>query len=260
VDGPQSIRDQSGVAQDASPVEGARLWEREAQDNILDRLQKTGVLAPEGEVDRVMQTVVNNLIFTNNLNVQPKVRIRVLLTTPLESFAVGRTIVVSRGLLDVLPDETTLAMILAHELAHLALGHRDPAEERAADQKAMQLLANSPYKERLRDAGLFLRALQAESPQLKNLIRLIWGRAWRKEAQPACRLLPPPRRRCKPPAPIRLRRCLLGARIRLDPWSCRIDLVKGRPVSLTSFREKMPFEITPFFPIWRGFQLSRPTR
>jgi hypothetical protein len=70
-----------------------------------------------------MQTVVNNLIFTNNLNIQPEVRTRVLLTTPLESFTIGHTIVLSRGLLDVLPDEPTLAMILAHELGHLALGH-----------------------------------------------------------------------------------------------------------------------------------------
>jgi hypothetical protein len=45
----------------------------------------------------------------------------VLLTTPLESFVVGRTIILSRGLLDVLPDEATLAAVLAHELAHIVL-------------------------------------------------------------------------------------------------------------------------------------------
>ena len=197
VDSPQSIRDQTDSAEDASPVQGARRWEREAEDNILERLQKTGVMAPEGEVDRVMQTVVNNLIFTNNLNIQPEVRTRVLLTTPLESFTIGHTIVLSRGLLDVLPDESSLAMILAHELAHLALGHRldtkfafndrmffadedtfsrfdfsrDPGEEHAADRKAMELLANSPYKGKLADAGVFLRALREEAPELKNLIR-----------------------------------------------------------------------------------------
>lgn len=65
VDSPQSIRDQTDSAQDASPVQGERMWEREAEDNVLERLERTGVMAPEGEVDRVMQTVVNNLIFTN---------------------------------------------------------------------------------------------------------------------------------------------------------------------------------------------------
>src|SRR6202030_3413442 len=83
-----------------------------------------GVLAPDGEVSKVLQTVLNNLEITNKLEIQPEVRARVLLTTPLESFTVGHTVVISRGLLDVLPDEASLAMVLAHELGHIALGHR----------------------------------------------------------------------------------------------------------------------------------------
>ncbi len=71
---------------------------------------------PWASVDKILQTVVNNLIVTNNLEIIPDVRCRVLLTSPLESFTVGHTIVVSRGLLDVLPDEASLAMTLAHEL------------------------------------------------------------------------------------------------------------------------------------------------
>ena len=118
------MRDQSDATEDATPVQSERMWEREAEDNAIERLQRAGLVAPTGEVDQVMQTVVNNLIFTNNLNIQPEVRTRVLLTTPLESFTIGHTIVLSRGLLDVLPDEPSLAMVLAHELAHIALGHR----------------------------------------------------------------------------------------------------------------------------------------
>src|SRR5205807_2754482 len=76
------------------------------------------------EVDKILQTVVNNLVVTNNLEIQPEIRTRVLLTSPLESFTIGHTIVVSRGLLDVLPDEASLAMVMAHELGHIALGHR----------------------------------------------------------------------------------------------------------------------------------------
>ena len=76
-----------------------------------------------GEVDKVLSTVVNNLIVTNNIDLQSDVRCRVLLTSPLESFTIGHTIVVSRGLLDVLPDEASLAMILAHEFSHIVLGH-----------------------------------------------------------------------------------------------------------------------------------------
>jgi hypothetical protein len=39
-----------------------------------------------------------------------------------------------------------------------------------------------------------------------------------------------------------------GAGVKLDPWSNRIALVKTKPVALTSAREKMPFEVTPFSP------------
>src|SRR5262249_33722184 len=81
------------------------------ENTIRERLQAAGLMAPEGEVNRILETVVNNILITNNLDIS--VRCRVLLTTPLESFVVGQTIVLSRGLLDVLPDEATLAAVLA---------------------------------------------------------------------------------------------------------------------------------------------------
>ncbi len=101
----------------------------------------------------------------------------------------GNTIVVSRGLIDVLPDEGSLAMVLSHELAHIALGHNlgsqyafndrmlfsdegtyknlgfkhIPEEEAAADKKAMEMLKASPYAQKLDIAGLFMKALRARS-------------------------------------------------------------------------------------------------
>ena len=85
--------------------------------------QKIGLIAPPGEVDKVLATVVNNLLVTNNIDLQGDIHCRILLTSPLESFTIGHTIVISRGLLDVLPDEASLAMVLAHELSHIVLGH-----------------------------------------------------------------------------------------------------------------------------------------
>src|SRR5262249_55554803 len=123
VDSPDA-KDQTPNAQDASPLEGKRAFEQMAADNIVLKLERVGLVAPSGDLDKVLQTVVNNLQITNKLDIQPEIKCRVLLTSPLESFSVGHTIIISRGLIDVLPDEASLAMVLARELAHIAMGHR----------------------------------------------------------------------------------------------------------------------------------------
>src|SRR6202030_3098814 len=97
-----------------TPVQAQRSWDRQAEDNVIDRLQRIGLIAPKGEVDKVCETVVNNLEVTNNLDIDPDVRCRVMMTSTLESFTVGHTIVLSRGLIDVLPDEASLATMIAH--------------------------------------------------------------------------------------------------------------------------------------------------
>jgi len=274
VDSPQAIKDQSEVAQDATPVEAERMWQRQAEDNAIERLQKIGLIAPPGEVDKVLTTVVNNLIVTNNLDIQPEIRARVLLTSPLESLTIGHTIVVSKGLLDVLPDEASLAMVLARELSHIALGHqmdtkfafndrmffadedtfsnfsfrRTQKEEEEADTKALELLTNSPYKDKLSNAGLFLKALEARAPQLKNLIRarlgdgMVAGKTLRMSA--LLNGAPQLDERKKD----QIAALPLGGRIKVDPWSNETIMAKTKPVALLSAREKMPFEVTPFFP------------
>src|SRR3982075_2456998 len=191
-----SVKDESATAQDASPLQAERVWQQQAEDNVVERLTSAGLLAPEGDVDRILQTVVNNLEVTNNIDLPRPVRTRVLLTAPLETFSVGNTIVVSRGLVDVLPDEASLAMVLSHELAHIVLGHNlgskfafndrmlftdestyqnfgfrhNPEEETAADTKAMDLLKNSPYAQKLDVPSLFLKELSARAPQLSALL------------------------------------------------------------------------------------------
>ncbi len=161
-----SVKDESAAAQDASPLQAERQWQQQAEDNVIERLTRAGLVAPEGDVDHILQTVVNNLQVTNNIDLPRPVRTRVLLTAPLETFSVGNTIVISRGLIDVLPDEASLAAVLSHELAHIVLGHNlgskyafndrmlfsddstynnlgfkhIPEEETAADKKAVELL------------------------------------------------------------------------------------------------------------------------
>jgi hypothetical protein len=274
VDSPQSVKDQSDAAADPSPIAAERMWERQAEDNVIERMQKIGLIAPSGDVDKVLLTVVNNLLVTNNIDLQSDVRCRVLLTSPLESFTVGHTIVVSRGLLDVLPDEASLAMVLSHELSHIVLGHkfdtklafndrmffpdeesfqrldfkRNSGDEEAADAKALELLKNSPYKDKLGNAGLFLKALQERAPELRCLIRPHLGNSLfaGKNMRMSALLASAPE--LQPQRTDQIAALPLGGRIKVDPWSDQVELAKAKPVALTSAREKMPFEITPFFP------------
>ena len=270
-----SVKDETPSAQDASPLAAEREWQQQAEDNVLERLERAGLLAPEGDVDKILQTVVNNIEITNNIELPRPVRTRVLTTSPLETFSVGNTIVVSRGLIDVLPDEGSLAMVLSHELAHIVLGHNlgsqyafndrmlfsdeatyqnlgfkhIPEEEAAADKKAVEMLKASPYAQKLDSAGLFIKALQKRAPQLSALLQAHLGNNitengtvtrmaqlgnsapaldWNKLDQIAA--LP------------------LGGRVKLNPWDDKVEIVKAQPVAITSARDKMPFEVTPFFP------------
>ncbi len=269
----QSVKDQSTAAAEPSPLEAQRMWQRQAEDNIIDRLQRAGLISPAGEVDKVLETVVNNLEVTNNVNVEPPVRVRIMPTTPLESVAVGHTIVISRGLIDVLPDEACLAAALSHELAHIVLGHtvntayafedrlmfddkaalsevavaRTDLEEQAADAKAMELLKNSPYNDKLARVGVFLRMLSARSEQLPHLIRPLLGNRMadtHQDLRLSALMEVAPELQMRNTDQIAA--LPLGSRVKMDPWSDQLYLMKTHNVALVSPKEKLPFEITPF--------------
>jgi len=270
-----SVTDESPAAQDASPLQAERQWQQQAEDNVLERLTRAGLLAPEGDVDRVLQTVVNNLLVTNNIDLPRPVRTRVLLTAPLETFSVGNTIVISRGLIDVLPDEASLAAVLSHELGHIVLGHNlgskyafndrmlfsddstyanfgfrhIPEEETAADKKAVELLNNSPYAQKLDNVGLFLKELQARAPHLNALLTTRLGNPLTSNGTltrlSALATRGPALDNNKLDQVAALP---LGGRVKVNPWNDRAEMVKTTPVAITSARDKMPFEVTPFYP------------
>jgi Peptidase family M48 len=271
-----TVKDESPTAQDASPLQAQRQWQQQAEDNVIERLQNAGLLAPEGEVDKILQTVVTNLQVTNNIDLPRPLRTRVMLTSPLETFSVGQTIIVSRGLIDVLPDEASLAMVLSHELAHIVLGHNlgskyafndrllfsdestyqnlgfkhVPEEETAADKKAMELLKNSPYGQKLDTAGLFLRQLADRGPALSALLTAHLGNKLTDNKGGVERMaaLMSSAPALEPNKLDQIAALPLGGRVRLNPWDDHVELIKTAPVAITSARDKMPFEVTPFFP------------
>ena len=274
VDNNDAVKDQSQNVQDLSPVASQRAWERQAEENVLERLQRTSLLAAPGEVDKVLETVISNLEITNNITVEPEIRCRVLLTAPMETFTIGHTIVISRGLLDVLPDESTLAVILSHEMAHIVLGHRldtkyafndrmlfsdnqtfrrfdferNPADEAAADKKAMEILQKSPYKDKLASAGLFLRQLDERRKTLPSLLHAHLGNPLDTGKEIRLSALASGAPALAPTDVNQIAALPLGGRIKLDPFNNKLEISKNKPVALLSAREKMPFEVTPMFP------------
>jgi hypothetical protein len=266
------VTDESKNSNDLSPVQAQRSWDRQAEDNVIDRLQRIGLISPKGEVDKVLETVVNNLEVTNNLDLDPDVRCRIMMTSTLESFTVGHTIVLSRGLIDVLPDEASLATMIAHELGHIVLGHRldssyaffdqllgvqdkdtfrhfgfarTPEEESAASAKAVELLAKSPYNNQMASAKLFVAAVDSRQKEIPNLISPHLGNrvllADAKIAAPADK------------SAKTITALPIGGRVKIDPWADKLELLKSKPIGNVAEREKMPFEITPFMPYLTRF-------
>ena len=260
------VKDETKTTNDLSPVQEQRAWSNRRTTTSIDKLERTGLVAPSGEVDKVLDTVVNNLEVTNNLDIQPEIQCRVLMTSTIESFSIGHTIVLSRGLVDVLPDEASLAAMLAKEMGYILTTQkkadtrlafydrlqfddkkmfqhfdfeRKPEEDAVATAKATELLKNSPYKDQLATAEMFMDELQGRAREIPNLISPRVGdadlvklsvAAKTSEADSAGHIVALP----------------LGGRVKLNPWDDSLALLKAQAVGNVTGREKMPFEVTPF--------------
>ena len=270
IEAPQPPQD--AAADELSRTEALREWERQAEENTIQRMEKAGLVGPQGDVEKVLDTVLNNLLATNKLSVEPPIRIRVLLTTPLETFTVGHTLLVSRGLIDVLPSEASLAAVISRELAAIVLGfksttmnafsdrmlfddqqifrqfvfRRTSAEDLQANRKAMEILKNSPYADQLPAVGLFLKALVSKGGALTNLTM---ARIGNPVADQGSAILLPDLISIAPKLDAANKEQIaalpLVSRIRLDPWSNGSEMIRSKAVPLLSANEKMPFEVMP---------------
>lgn len=112
-------------------------------------------------------------------------------------------------------------------------------EEAEADKKAAEYLQNS---------GLFLRAMNDRARQLPNLMQAHMGNRMAdgsKVERMAGLMQSAPKLETQRVDQIAA--LPLGGRLKVDPWSNRVELVKSKPIALLSAREKMPFEVTPIF-------------
>jgi hypothetical protein len=117
----------------AEPVVAAHQPEGKSEDELIQELERTGLLSPSGEVEEGLGRIVENIETANHLSFRREVQCRVLLTSNLESAAVGHTIILSRGLLEVLPDEV-LAAVLAHDMAHVWFAEAENADPSRAER------------------------------------------------------------------------------------------------------------------------------
>src|SRR5207247_10601297 len=99
-----------------------------------------------------------------------------------------------------------------------------------------------------RKAGLRLHAVQARAAGRKHLIRPHLGNSLSNGKSLRMSALPNSAPKLDVRKTDQIAALPLGGRIKLDPWSNHIELVKTKPVAILSPQEKMPFEVTPFFP------------
>jgi hypothetical protein len=270
----ENAQDQSDQSQDVSPLQAQRQWVSQAENNVLDRLTQAGLLAPPSDFDKVLETVTNNIIIGSKLNLPDDIHCRVLLTTPLESLSVGNTILISKGLADVLPSEEALAAVLSYQLAHIILGHHidtrfafndrllfpDEAtfqrfnmnhsanDDAEAAKKAAELFNSSVYHDRGASVGLFFQALQMREKQIPYLLTPRLGDSLIKpDGTPWLAALGQGAPKLDMDNLTQIAALPLNSRLKIDPWDDKVAQLNVKPAPLLSARDKMPFQVTPIY-------------
>jgi hypothetical protein len=274
--------DKSDDTQDLTPLQASRAWISQAENNVIDRLVEAGLVAPlnqGGYENQVLDQIVINLAVPNNLAFTDPIHCRVLLTTTLEATTVGNTILISKGLLDTLPNEPAIASVVSMELAHIAMGHHidtryafndrlmfpDTAtfqrinmyhtlnDNGEAAKKGMEYLQASMYKDKLPDAGLYYaqltdreKALKAlNSPKLGDSLLRDDGTPWMSDLAKMSPKLNWDDLNQTAALP-------LNSWLKTDPWDDKVHMLNAKRYAPINAREKMPLEVTPV-----SFKLQR---
>jgi hypothetical protein len=278
----QGAVDESAQASDVSPLQAEREWVQQAEDNVIDRLFTAGLIDAPSDFDKTLAALANNILAYNNIPSTRPLKVRTLLTEPLESIAIGNTILVSKSLVDTTAIQSAdgaqqmgnLNAILAFQVAHIILGHHidtkyafsdrlmfpsessfqklpmhhtDQDNEEAA-KKAMELLSVKDLADGQQYFGLYLQQLQARLKGLKALA----------DPQIGDSLLKPDgtfwmqAMIAKGPklndTDLKQQAAMpLSAFLRFDPWTDQVIQMHSAYEPLLSSRDKLPFEVTPVY-------------
>ena len=269
--------DKSDDSQDVSPLQASREWVSQAENNVIDRLVEAGMVAPltpNGYETTVLDQIVINLAVPNNLAFSSPIHCRVMLTGTIETTSVGNTILVSKGLIDSLPNEESIASVIAMELAHIALGHHidtryafndrllfpdestfkridmfhtDHDNEDAA-KKATDYLQASMYKDKMASAGLFWVQLADRGKVLKALNTPKLGDSLlRADGTPWMAQLAHGSNKLNWDDLTQVAALPLGSWLKTDPWDDRVHMLNAKRYAPMNARDKMPLEVTPVF-------------
>jgi hypothetical protein len=269
--------DKSGDSEDVGPLQASRMWVTQAENNVIDRLVEAGLVAPleqGGYENKVLDQIVINLVVPNNLAFTDQLHTRVLLTNSIEATTVGNTILISKGLIDSLPNEESIASVVALELAHIAMGHHidtryafndrllfpdestfrridmnhTDVDNASASKRAMEYLQASMYKDKLPSAGLFYAQLvdrakvlkQLNTPKLGDSLLKADGTPWLTDLWKQSPKLNWDDLSQTAALP-------LGSWLKTDPWDDKVHMLNAKRYAPMNARDKMPFEVTPIF-------------
>ena len=266
--------DQSADSQDETPLQATRQWVSQAENNVIDRLVQAGLLAPPSDFDKTLEQIVVNLAVPNNLNFPDPIHCRILLTTTVEATTIGNTILISKGLIDTLPNEESIAAVVALELAHVALGHHidtryafndrllfpdessfqrikmnhtDP-DNAEASKRANEYLQNSMYKDRVGNAGLYFVQLQDLGKELKQLNSPKLGDSMLKaDGTPWLADLAKSAPKLNQDDTTQVAALPLGSWLKTDPWDDKEHMLNAKRYAPLNARDKMPFEVTAIY-------------
>ena len=279
----QGATDVSQDAQDSSPLGAQREWVQQAENNVIDRLFQAGLLDAPSEFDKIMEQIAGNILAYNNITTARQIRVRTLLTEPLESLAIGNTIVVSKSLIDTtaVPGNNNeqinnLYAIIAFQLAHIIQGHRldtkyafndrllfpdtsafvripmhhtDKDNEEAA-KKTVELLQPKELQDASAQFGLYLAQLQERSKALTALNEPMLGDSLVKDPKANTFWLQALIGKGQKLNVNDLKQNAampLSSFLRFDPWTDQVIQMHTAFEPILSSRDKMPFEVTPVY-------------